>query len=63
MSAYLIKVWQAHYKCMKWIWYEFEVDERTLSLHNSMIHVKCQKSTLSPKWSKDKYTPMTAHHI
>ena len=25
---------------MKWIWYEYAVDERTLSLHNSMIHVK-----------------------
>ena len=34
------KVCQALYTCMKLIWYEYEVDERILSLHNSMIHVK-----------------------
>jgi hypothetical protein len=33
-------VCQSHYICMKWIWYEFIVVVRTLSLHNSTIHDK-----------------------
>jgi hypothetical protein len=47
---------------MKWIWYEFKVDERTLSLHNS-IYDTCQKPTLSPLSSSSPNLPLREIHV
>jgi hypothetical protein len=48
------RVWQAHYTCMKCIWYEFEVDEKSQSYPTA---------TACPQWEShsESYNPTTGH--